>query len=157
MGRRHALRRGESRRRRENPRRGRPRRLELALRERFPGIEIVGSHSPEFRPPSDAELAERDGAIAASGAQVVWVGLGTPKQDLEAARLAHSLPIVAVAVGAAFDYAAGTLTEAPQWIRTAGLEWAFRFAMEPGRLWRRYVFGSTRFLITVLLRGRREA
>lgn len=131
-------------------------RLQDSLRERFPGIEIVGAVSPPFRDPSDRELRERDRAITASGAQLVWVGLGTPKQDIEAARLAHSLPVVAVAVGAAFDYAAGTLREAPKWMRVVGLEWAFRLAVEPGRLWRRYVFGSARFLLAAIRMGRSE-
>ena len=120
--------------------------LEESLRIRFPGIRIVGSDSPPFRIPSSSELAHRDARIARSGAQVVWVGLGTPKQDVEAARLARSLPVVSVAVGAAFDYAAGTLQEAPLWLRAAGLEWAFRLAAEPRRLWRRYLFGNLRFI-----------
>lgn len=129
--------------------------LEAQLRHRFPGIDVVGSDSPPFRSPTAAELDARDAAIAASGAHVVWVGLGTPKQDLEAARLAASLPVRAVAVGAAFDFAAGTLREAPRWMRSVGLEWAFRFAMEPRRLWRRYVFSNARFLVAVLRAGRR--
>ncbi|WP_375400964.1 WecB/TagA/CpsF family glycosyltransferase [uncultured Amnibacterium sp.] len=131
--------------------------LQKALRDRFPGIDIVGAASPPFRSQSELELVERDRAIAASGAQVVWVGLGTPKQDVEAERLAHSLPVVAVAVGAAFDYAAGTLREAPRWLRTLGLEWAFRLAVEPARLWRRYLFGSARFLYAAVRLGRRES
>ena len=129
--------------------------LETRLRHRFPGIDIVGSDSPPFRVPTDSELHARDAAIAASGAQVVWVGLGTPKQDIEAARLAGSLPVRAVAVGAAFDFAAGTLREAPRWMRRIGLEWLFRFAMEPRRLWRRYVFSNARFLAAVVRTGRR--
>ena len=120
--------------------------LRRSLEQRYPGIEIVGVDSPPFRTPSDAELAERDARIRASGADIVWVGLGTPKQDREVARLAASLPVTAVAVGAAFDYAAGTLKEAPAWMSKVGLEWAFRFAVEPRRLWRRYVFGNARFL-----------
>jgi N-acetylglucosaminyldiphosphoundecaprenol N-acetyl-beta-D-mannosaminyltransferase len=127
-------------------------RLEAALTERFPGIQVVGSFSPAFREPSDAELAERDEALMASGAQVVWVGLGTPKQDREAVRIARSTGLVAVAVGAAFDYAAGTLREAPAWMRRAGFEWLFRLLMEPRRLWRRYLIGNTRFLRVALRR-----
>ncbi|WP_199706741.1 WecB/TagA/CpsF family glycosyltransferase [Amnibacterium setariae] len=120
--------------------------LSDSLQERFPGILIVGADSPPFRTPSDAELAERDARIRSSGADVVWVGLGTPKQDREVVRLARSLPVAAVAVGAAFDYAAGTLREAPGWVRAIGMEWAFRFAVEPRRLWRRYLFGNARFI-----------
>lgn len=124
--------------------------LRLSLRHRFPGIAIVGTDSPPFRPPTQADLQERDARIRASGADIVWVGLGTPKQDFEVARLAASLPVTAVAVGAAFDFAAGTLREAPSWMSAMGLEWAFRFAMEPRRLWRRYVFGNARFLRAVI-------
>ena len=124
--------------------------LEAVLRARFPGIRIAGSSSPPFRDPSMSELQARDQDIADSGAHVVWVGLGTPKQDIEAARLAGSLPVVAVAVGAAFDYAAGSLQEAPEWMRRLGLEWIFRLAVEPRRLWRRYLFGNARFVRATL-------
>ncbi len=128
--------------------------LTLELQHRFPGISLVGSESPPFRPLTDAERAEQDERIRASGAQIVWVGLGTPKQDIEVQRLAGTLPIVAVAVGAAFDFAAGTLRIAPEWMIRAGLEWIFRFYQEPRRLWRRYTFGNARFLKAVLLPSR---
>ena len=135
--------------------------LQLQLQLIFPGIEIVGASSPPFRAPSAAELHERDAAIRDSGAQIVWIGLGTPKQDLEAIRLAASVPVVAVAVGAAFDYAAGSLKPAPHWISFVGLEWLWRFAAEPRRLWKRYTVGNLQFLRAVLReqaggRGRRS-
>jgi N-acetylglucosaminyldiphosphoundecaprenol N-acetyl-beta-D-mannosaminyltransferase len=116
------------------------------LNAKFPGAEIVGSYSPPYRPLTEDEVEAQDRAIAKTGANVVWVGLGTPKQDLEARRLARSLPVVAVAIGAAFDFAAGTVKEAPEVLTKLGLEWTYRFAMEPRRLWRRYVFGNVRFL-----------
>ncbi|MBT1002786.1 WecB/TagA/CpsF family glycosyltransferase [Paenarthrobacter sp. DKR-5] len=112
----------------------------------FPGTTIVGAESPPFRPMTTDERARQDERIVASGADVVWVGLGTPKQDYEAARLATSTGITTIAVGAAFDFAAGTLPEAPEWMKKAGLEWAFRFATEPRRLWRRYLIGNFVFL-----------
>lgn len=124
--------------------------LELELAARFPGIEIVGSESPPFRKLTAAELQSQDARVRATGAQIVWVGLGTPKQDMEAQRLADELPVVAVAVGAAFDFAAGTLRPAPQWMTTIGFEWVYRFICEPRRLWRRYVFGNLRFLRAAL-------
>lgn len=130
--------------------------LEASLVERFPGIEIVGTCSPPFRPATSAELRERDDAIHDSGAQVVWVGLGTPKQDLEAARLAASLPVLAVAVGAAFDYAAGRMRPAPHWLSIVGLEWLWRFAAEPRRLWQRYTVGNARFLLAAFRSGLRS-
>lgn len=124
--------------------------LEREIRSRFPGISIVGVGSPPFRRLTSHERRDQDQAIRDSGAQIVWVGLGTPKQDHEARRLVENLPIVAVAVGAAFDFAAGTRREAPRCIVATGLEWAFRFAIEPRRLWRRYVFGNARFIYAVL-------
>lgn len=125
--------------------------LVAQLTERFPGVEIAGSESPPFRQLSSDELREQDSRIRQSGAHVVWVGLGTPKQDVEARRLASEMPIVGVAIGAAFDFAAGSVKEAPKWMSDAGLEWVFRLASEPRRLWRRYLFGNARFLRASLL------
>jgi N-acetylglucosaminyldiphosphoundecaprenol N-acetyl-beta-D-mannosaminyltransferase len=119
------------------------------LHDRYPGAEIVGAESPPFRPLSEAECREQDARILASGANIVWVGLGTPKQDFEARRLAQSIPVVALAIGAAFDFSAGTLNEAPKWMRAVGLEWAFRLIKEPRRLWRRYLIGNVRFIRVV--------
>jgi N-acetylglucosaminyldiphosphoundecaprenol N-acetyl-beta-D-mannosaminyltransferase len=116
----------------------------------FPGVLLVGCESPPFREVSAEELAERDRRIVDSGADIVWVGLGTPKQDFEAQRIAATLPVMAVAVGAAFDFAAGTVKEAPAWMSPVGLEWAYRLATEPKRLWRRYVFGNPRFIRAVI-------
>jgi N-acetylglucosaminyldiphosphoundecaprenol N-acetyl-beta-D-mannosaminyltransferase len=124
--------------------------LELKLTTRFPGIAIVGIESPPFRQLSAAEIQEQDERIRKSGAQIVWVGLGTPRQDIEAQRLAHELPVVAVAIGAAFDFAAGSIREAPAWMTKVGLEWFYRLLREPRRLWRRYVFGNARFLKAAL-------
>ena len=126
--------------------------LTTNLERDYPGVNIVGVESPPFRTMTPAELAIQDEKIMASGAQIVWVGLGTPKQDREAQRLAAALPITAVAIGAAFDFAAGSLSQAPVWMRTVGLEWLYRFASEPRRLWRRYLFGNARFLKAALLR-----
>jgi N-acetylglucosaminyldiphosphoundecaprenol N-acetyl-beta-D-mannosaminyltransferase len=111
-----------------------------------PDADVVGTDSPPFRQPTPAELADQADRIRCSGAQVVWVGLGTPKQDWEAARLAAGLPLVFVAVGAAFDFVAGAKRQAPLWMQRNGLEWAFRLGTEPRRLWKRYLFGNTRFL-----------
>jgi N-acetylglucosaminyldiphosphoundecaprenol N-acetyl-beta-D-mannosaminyltransferase len=120
--------------------------LETNLTTRFPGIQIVGVESPPFRKLTAKELSTQDNLVSASGAQIVWVGLGTPKQDVEAHRIAGELPVLAIAVGAAFDFAAGTLRPAPQWMTRSGLEWVYRFTREPRRLWKRYVFGNMRFL-----------
>ncbi len=113
--------------------------LEERLLERYPGAEIAGSWSPPFRPLSVGEEDEVADIINASGANVVWVGLGTPKQELWMARMRERLaaPIL-LGVGAAFDFHAGVLRQAPRIVQRSGLEWAFRLACEPRRLWRRY-------------------
>lgn len=124
--------------------------LKRVLRIRFPQANIVGAESPPFRELTDLERIAQLHAIRASGAQVVWLGLGTPKQDLEAVRLAMEVPAVFVAVGAAFDFISGTKRRAPGWMQSAGLEWAFRLGTEPRRLWRRYLGGNLRFIYAAL-------
>ena len=126
--------------------------LEARLGTSYPGIEIVGLESPPFRVLTPLDIQEQDARILKSGAQIVWVGLGTPKQDIEAQRLAGQLPVVAVAVGAAFDFAAGAIQEAPKWVSAIGFEWLYRLLREPRRLWRRYLFGNARFLKAALTR-----
>ena len=116
------------------------------LERRFPQAQIVGTSCPPFRPLSYDEREAQVRDIADSGAQVVWVGLGTPKQDVEASWLAAALPVTTVAVGAAFDFVAGTKKQAPVWMQQRGLEWSYRFATEPRRLWRRYLVGNARFV-----------
>jgi N-acetylglucosaminyldiphosphoundecaprenol N-acetyl-beta-D-mannosaminyltransferase len=112
-----------------------------------PQAIVVGAESPPFRTATPDELAARDQRIRDSGASIVWVGLGTPKQDTEVQRLAGSLPVLAMAVGAAFDFLAGTKPQAPEWMQRSGLEWAFRLASEPGRLGKRYVWGNSVFAL----------
>jgi N-acetylglucosaminyldiphosphoundecaprenol N-acetyl-beta-D-mannosaminyltransferase len=124
--------------------------LKCAIDKRFPGALIVGMISPPFHPLTDAERADQDSAINASDADVVWVGLGTPKQDFEAQRVCDECGVTTVAVGAAFDFVAGTKPEAPNWMRRLSLEWVFRLLTEPRRLWKRYLFGNTRFITIVL-------
>lgn len=120
--------------------------LERQLRSRFPDALITGSCSPPFRPLTAQETRKQQEDIRSAEADVVWVGLGTPKQDRWAAELCTALPVVAVAVGAAFDFIAGTKPQAPHWMRRSGLEWVFRLGCEPRRLWRRYLFGNARFV-----------
>ncbi len=120
--------------------------LRASITRRWPHARIVGAQSPPFRSLSHAELAAQDKQIRDAGATVVWVGLGTPKQDWEVARIAASMPVVAVAVGAAFDFLAGVKPQAPPWVQRSGLEWAYRFASEPRRLARRYLWGNPTFV-----------
>lgn len=124
--------------------------LETNLRAKYPGVLIVGTESPPFRPLGVDEVDDQDRRISQSGADIVWVGLGTPKQDFEVQRLANKLPVIAIAVGAAFDFAAGSAPEAPKWMTLVGLEWVFRLCCEPRRLWKRYLFGNVRFLASAL-------
>ncbi|MCD2187841.1 WecB/TagA/CpsF family glycosyltransferase [Actinomycetospora soli] len=116
------------------------------LIRRFPAAFIVGVESPPFRPLTDEERTEQATRIRESDADIVWVGLGTPKQDRAAVELARDAGVVAVAIGAAFDFIAGNKPEAPTWMQQSGLEWVHRFGSEPRRLWRRYLFGNSRFV-----------
>jgi N-acetylglucosaminyldiphosphoundecaprenol N-acetyl-beta-D-mannosaminyltransferase len=122
-------------------------RLRGHLEAWFPGLQVVYAASPPFRALTDAEDAAVVDAITASGARVLLVGLGCPKQ--ERWMLAHRdrLPLVQVGVGAAFDFHAGLVRQAPTWMQNAGLEWAFRLAMEPRRLARRYLRQNPRFVL----------
>ena len=121
--------------------------LTQALLERFPGLRIVGGWSPPFRPLTDAERDEVAARINATGADVVWVGTGQPKQEKWMAEMRDGLdaPILA-GVGAAFDFHAGIVPQAPPWMQARGLEWAYRLAREPRRLWRRYARYNPRFV-----------
>ncbi|WJZ65518.1 WecB/TagA/CpsF family glycosyltransferase [Kocuria rosea] len=122
--------------------------LEQALTAKFPGVQIAGTMSPPFRVLTKEELVAQDDTIRASNADIVWVGLGTPKQDHEAKRLAAE-GFTAAAVGAAFDFSAGLKPIAPKLVRNLGFEWAHRLFTEPRRLWRRYLWGNSKFMTLV--------
>ncbi|MGN8132659.1 WecB/TagA/CpsF family glycosyltransferase [Paenarthrobacter sp. 22069] len=123
--------------------------LQAKVEARLPNVRIVGAFSPPFRELTAFELAEQDAAIRMCDPDIVWVGLGTPKQDFEARRLAEE-GFNSAAVGAAFDFSAGTKKQAPNWVRGSGLEWLHRLLSEPRRLWKRYLWGNTVFLTSVL-------
>jgi N-acetylglucosaminyldiphosphoundecaprenol N-acetyl-beta-D-mannosaminyltransferase len=117
------------------------------LRLRHPGLRIVGGHVPPFRPQTEEEERAVAADIARSRADVVWVGLGVPKQEKWMARMRERLDApVLVGVGAAFDFHAGLIPQAPGWMQQLGLEWLFRLAQEPRRLWRRYLRYNPRFI-----------
>jgi N-acetylglucosaminyldiphosphoundecaprenol N-acetyl-beta-D-mannosaminyltransferase len=121
--------------------------LALNLRQRFPGIKIVGGYSPPHRPLTPEEREAIVEEINHSRPDIVWVGIGVPKQEKWMAELRPTLEApVLIGVGAAFDFHAGLVRQAPPWIQDAGLEWAFRLAHEPRRLWRRYSRYNPRFL-----------
>jgi N-acetylglucosaminyldiphosphoundecaprenol N-acetyl-beta-D-mannosaminyltransferase len=121
--------------------------LALNLRERYPGLRIVGGYSPPHRPLTGQERSAVVEEINRSRAEVVWVGIGVPKQEKWMAQMRPELEApVLVGVGAAFDFLAGLVPQAPNWIQRAGLEWAYRLAHEPRRLGRRYLRYNPRFV-----------
>lgn len=115
-----------------------------------PETQIVGAYSPPFAPVTEEYISDCAERISASRPDVVWIGLGTPKQDRVGTALAELLMIPTVNVGAAFDFAGGTAREAPPWIQKSGFEWLFRLATEPRRLWVRYTYGNARFLCVAI-------
>ena len=125
--------------------------LAVSLRERFPGIQIAGTYCPPFRPLSEEEDQRIVREIDESGADIVWVGLSTPKQerwmDQHVGRL--KAPVLA-GVGAAFDFNAGLKKQAPKWMQENGLEWLFRMVTEPRRLGKRYLKNNPLFLYELL-------
>ena len=134
--------------------------LALNLRKRYPGVRIVGGYSPPYR---DLTAAERDWVaqdINACGADVVWVGIGQPKQEKWMAEFRERIDApVLVGVGAAFDFHAGLVPQAPDWMQRIALEWAFRLAHEPRRLWKRYAKYNPAFVVGFLrqyVRARRQ-
>ena len=126
--------------------------LSKRMQARFPGLQMAGTHEPPFAPidqlcgPQTAELI--DGAKP----DVVWVGMSSPKQDRWMACMRPLLraPVI-IAVGAAFDFHSGTVRQAPRWMQRSGLEWLYRLATDPRRLWRRYVVDNPWFLWELLL------
>jgi len=124
--------------------------LQAKIKANFPNLVISGSYSPPFRPMNADEDVSEALQINASGAAVVFVGLGCPKQEMWMARQRGKVNAVMIGVGAAFDYHAGTLKRAPLWMQNSGLEWLYRLASEPGRLWKRYLVTNTVFVISAV-------
>jgi N-acetylglucosaminyldiphosphoundecaprenol N-acetyl-beta-D-mannosaminyltransferase len=122
-------------------------RLAATLASRFPGLVTAGTYCPPFRPLTPAEEAEVAARISGSGADVVWVGLSTPKQERWMRLMQDRLdPPVLVGVGAAFDFLSGRVRQAPRWIQRSGLEWFYRTTQEPRRLGPRYLRSNPRFI-----------
>jgi N-acetylglucosaminyldiphosphoundecaprenol N-acetyl-beta-D-mannosaminyltransferase len=121
--------------------------LALSMRRRHPGIQIVGGYSPPFRPLTDEEEADVVDQINEARPDVLWVGIGVPKQEKWMARMRDRLEVpVMCGVGAAFDFHAGRISMAPRWMQERGLEWIYRIAQEPKRLLPRYLYTNPRFL-----------
>jgi N-acetylglucosaminyldiphosphoundecaprenol N-acetyl-beta-D-mannosaminyltransferase len=121
--------------------------LQASLLGRFPGLRIVGTYTPPFRPLNEAERENLRARISILKPDIFWVGLSTPKQERF---MAEFLPLldagIMVGVGAAFDVHTGRIEDAPQWMKTAGLQWLHRLGQEPRRLWRRYLYNNPRFV-----------
>jgi len=126
--------------------------LKRSFEERFPGIQIVGLYSPPFRPLSPEEDEAVCAMINDCGADIVWVGLGAPKQERwMAEHLGRFRAPAMLGVGAAFDFHTGRILQAPAWMQGRGLEWLFRIYAEPKRMWRRYVFNNPMFMLLTAL------
>ena len=124
--------------------------LKRVLEQRFHGIEIVGTYCPPFRPLTKFEVGDVAATINASGASIVWCGLGCPKQERWMAQFRPLLEApVLIGVGAGFDFIAGEKPIAPRWVQRSGFEWLFRMAIEPNRLWPRYSRVVPRFIYYV--------
>lgn len=121
--------------------------LEDNLKQKFPHLIIAGTHSPPFRTLTAAEEAKDIARIHASGAKVVLVSLGCPKQEEWMARQQGKLQAVMIGVGAAFSFHSGEISQAPRWVMKMGFEWLYRLIKEPTRLWRRYLINNPLFLI----------
>jgi len=128
--------------------------LVLRLRSRFPSLQVCGLYAPPFRPLTPAEDRAVIAQINEAKPDIVWVGIGTPKQQYWMAehRTRVSAPAL-IGVGAAFDFHAGLKRQAPRWMQNSGLEWLFRLTQEPRRLWRRYLIDNPWFLWLILLQA----
>jgi N-acetylglucosaminyldiphosphoundecaprenol N-acetyl-beta-D-mannosaminyltransferase len=120
--------------------------LAAILMGKFPGLQVVGTYTPPFRPLNPEEESELYALIAETKPDVLWVGLSTPKQERFMSHYQHKLDVKLMAgVGAAFDIHTGRIKDAPMWMKKSGLQWLHRLAQDPRRLWRRYCINNPRF------------
>jgi N-acetylglucosaminyldiphosphoundecaprenol N-acetyl-beta-D-mannosaminyltransferase len=127
-------------------------RLAEVLSEKFPGIQIVGTFTPPFRPLTADEEVSLIGQIKEAQPHILWVGLSTPKQERFMEQYVGRLNVnLMVGVGAAFDLHIGAIKDAPEWMKAAGIQWLHRLIQEPRRLWRRYLFNNPKFIWKISL------
>jgi N-acetylglucosaminyldiphosphoundecaprenol N-acetyl-beta-D-mannosaminyltransferase len=132
------------------------RRLVERLTTRFPKLDIAYAESPPYRPPTQEEDEGTTQAIAKAGVRILFIGLSTPKQERWMYSHRGRVDAVMLGVGAAFDFLAGAKPQAPSWMQRNGLEWLFRLATEPRRLWKRYLGQNPRFAVLALAQVLRE-
>ena len=130
-------------------------RMAGVLTEKAPGIQVAGCESPPFGEPTEDELRNLVDRAKNVDASVIWVGLGTPRQDYVVPKLAEMSERTVIPVGAAFDFLAGTVKQAPSALHNTGLEWVYRLGADPQRLWKRYLVGNPRFLVRAFRHRRR--
>ena len=124
------------------------------LKELVPQAQVVGELTPPFSEGADWDLEPLRQALAQTKPHILWVGLGAPKQEIWMHLAAHDLEVpIAVGVGAAFDFLAKTKRPAPRYLSRLGLEWLYRLMSEPGRLWRRYLVGNSKFVYLLVRQG----
>jgi N-acetylglucosaminyldiphosphoundecaprenol N-acetyl-beta-D-mannosaminyltransferase len=123
--------------------------------KRYPGLCVAGYEASQFRTLSVAERDATVDRITASGARIVFVGLGCPRQEVFAYEMGDQLQMPILAVGAAFDYHSGFVSEPPRYLQKAGLQWLYRLAQDPRRLWRRYLILNSKFLLRFALQALR--
>ena len=126
--------------------------LKTRLAERFPGVRIAGVHCPPFRPLNEGEQADLAAQVSTARPDIIWVGLGTPRQERFMAEYLPRLDCtLMIGVGAAFDFHSGRVKQAPKWMQRSGLEWLHRLYSEPRRLWRRYCVNNPLFIARIIL------
>ena len=124
--------------------------LKCNLESRFPGLRVVGTYTPPFRPLTQEEELDLQNTIACLQPDIFWVGLSTPKQERFMAQYLPTLDTkVMVGVGAAFDIHTGRIKDSPEWLKSLGLQWVHRIWQEPGRLWKRYLYNNPRFIVRI--------
>jgi N-acetylglucosaminyldiphosphoundecaprenol N-acetyl-beta-D-mannosaminyltransferase len=124
--------------------------LGASLQGRFPGLRIVGTYTPPFRPLNDTEKEDLCARVSKVKPDIFWVGLSTPKQERFMSEYLPQLDTrVMVGVGAAFDVHTGRIQDAPAWMKSAGLQWLHRLGQEPRRLWKRYLYNNPRFVLKI--------
>lgn len=134
--------------------------LAQRLQERFPGLDVVGTYTPPFRPLNASEERELEALVDQTKPHIFWVGLSTPKQERFMSAYLERLNVpIMVGVGAAFDMHTGRLQDAPAWVKRIGMQWLYRLLQEPQRLWKRYLVNNPKFLFGItrqFMGGRRN-